>query len=126
MLARLRPGFDHRSSGSPRRFLRELVCHFLSKVHCFPDHRTGVIKNVRKRERRETTAGRRQEKHFEAERNFGAGVIDVFGRRVQARGQSGRKVGRSRGNPESSLKGQMRNTFRSSSSSPKDSLAGKA
>lgn len=43
-----------------RRFLRALVCHFLSKVHRFPDHRTWTIKNVRKRgERRETGAGRR-------------------------------------------------------------------
>lgn len=35
------------------------------------------------------------------------GVIDVFGRRVRARGltEGGRKWDRSRGNPESSLKG---------------------
>lgn len=52
---------------------------------------------------------RRWEKHFEAGQNFGADVIDVFGRRVQARGRGeeggGGKWDRSRGNPESSLKG---------------------
>lgn len=36
---------------------------------------------------------RRWEKHFEAGQNFGADVIDVFGRRVQARRGRGRGGG---------------------------------
>lgn len=32
-----------------RHFLRALVCHFLSKVHCFPGHRTWSYKKCKKK-----------------------------------------------------------------------------
>lgn len=96
------------------------ICHFSSKVQCFSGHLTCATKNVKKgraeRKEEEKAGGwwrdegrGGQEKHFEAERKFRVGVIDVFGGCVP-----GLEVVAG-GNPESSLKGQMRNTFRSGS-----------
>lgn len=86
------------------------MCLFVTsrqkKVHCFSDHLTCPIKNIKKggiegqgleskqagRKEKSTKAERgkgRDEKHFEAERKFRVGVIDVLGGCVLGEGVGG-------------------------------------
>lgn len=70
---------------------------FFEQSSLLPGSSDVSYKKCKKKREEGATVGKRWEKHFEAERNFGVGVIDVFGRRVQGRGCRGEKRERSEG-----------------------------